>query len=429
MPGQYSNMWNVRANDSCSSTVKFQPFPSTNDEENKISTPIHHGNDNKQSGFLGYCGLMYNEAPKKIAYPSYKDALTSQRHVTDRKPTTLPASSRKDSSRNSTPGRSLRKRPRRKRMKRRTKLNTWENTQNNSWDRSKTQLPEEIKAINRAVIAASRKPASKTDHCSQGSTAEEWNWLRDLRHRANELDDFKTTAGDRLILGYAMEEDIKDIEVNDNQAVIEQFEFVRSISNLIKAAGTQEDQDKDESTDPVPRLASVPDSATAGFRKGWTSRESTYTIGGTKTLVHQEPTARTEDPTTHPEVRPSSASSCNSDRTALYQQPSSSIGKLPTIEEEPSDSLLEPRSTSDSWNYLDQSKSHPLGLFGFSGPVYNEAPDLSVLPTPTKGFFGFRGLVYNEAPKISVLFKPTTDDFRFRRLTYGEIFNARRGSL
>ncbi|EJK59651.1 hypothetical protein THAOC_20093 [Thalassiosira oceanica] len=73
MPGQYSNMWNVRANDSCSSTVKFQPFPSTNDEENKISTPIHHGNDNKQSGFLGYCGLMYNEAPKKTAYPSYKD--------------------------------------------------------------------------------------------------------------------------------------------------------------------------------------------------------------------------------------------------------------------------------------------------------------------------------------------------------------------
>ena len=118
-------------------------------------------------------------------------------------------------------------------MKRRTKLNTWENTQNNSWDRSKTQLPEEIKAINRAVIAASRKLASEMDHYSQESMAEEWNWLGDLRQRAYELDDFQTNDGDRFILRYAMEEDINDIEVKDDQTVVEQFEFVRSISKYV----------------------------------------------------------------------------------------------------------------------------------------------------------------------------------------------------
>jgi len=256
---------------SCSPTSKLQPSPSTNDEEIETPTSIHHGNDKIQSGFLGYRGPVYNEAPKDTAYPSYKDVLMSQRHATERKLTTS-ASSRKDSSRNSAPGRSTRKRSRRKRRKKRSKM----------------QLPEEIKAINRAVIAASRKLASEMDHYSQESMAEEWNWLGDLRQRAYESNDFQTTAFDRLILGYAMEEDNHDLEVNDDQVVVEQFEFVRSISTLIKAARTQVDQDKDESIDdpdPVPRLASVPDSATSGFRRGWTSRESKYTIGGTKTSV------------------------------------------------------------------------------------------------------------------------------------------------
>ncbi|EJK44454.1 hypothetical protein THAOC_37002 [Thalassiosira oceanica] len=176
MPGRHSNVWNVRANDSCSSTFKFQPFPSTKDEENEISTPIHHCNDNQQSGFFGYRGLVYNEAPVDTAYPSYKDVLLSPRQVTDRKLTSS-TSSRKDSSRNPAPGRSKRKRPRRKRRKK----------------RSKTQLPKEIKAINRAVIAASRKLVSvfEMDHYSQESMTEEWNWLGDLRQRAYESDDFQ----------------------------------------------------------------------------------------------------------------------------------------------------------------------------------------------------------------------------------------------
>ena len=419
MPGRYSSMWNVRANDSCSSTSKFQPFPSTNDEENEISTSIHYGNDNIQSGFFGHRGPMYNEAPKDTAYPSYKDVLMSQRHAADRKPTTS-AISRKDLSRNSAPGRSKRKRPRRKRRKK----------------RSKTQLPKEINAINRAVIAVSKKLVFEMDHYSQESMAEEWNWLGDLRQRAYESDDFQTNAGDRLLLLYAMEENINDFEVNNDQAVVEQFGFVQSISTLINTAGTQEDQDKDESIDSVPRLASVPDQDSVGFAKGWTDRESKRTTGGTKTSAQQEATVRAVDSTPHLEVRPSSASLRDSGRTAPDQRPSSSFGQLPPIDEAPSALPLpievshpEPRITSASWNYLDQSKPHPLGLFGFRGLVYNEPPDLSVLPTPIKGFFGFRGLVYNEAPKISVLFKPTPDDFRFRRLTYGELLNAKRSPL
>ena len=63
---KFSNRWAVRGNHSCSSTSRFQPFPSRNNEENEISISIHHSNDNIniQSGFLSYRGLVYNEAPK-----------------------------------------------------------------------------------------------------------------------------------------------------------------------------------------------------------------------------------------------------------------------------------------------------------------------------------------------------------------------------
>ena len=76
-PGRYSNIWNVRANDSRSSTFKLQSFPPANDEKNDITIPIHHdGNAIKQSGSLGYRGIVFNEASKDTAYPPYKDALS-----------------------------------------------------------------------------------------------------------------------------------------------------------------------------------------------------------------------------------------------------------------------------------------------------------------------------------------------------------------
>mmetsp|Transcript_33858 Transcript_33858/g.76316 ORF Transcript_33858/g.76316 Transcript_33858/m.76316 type:complete len:405 (+) Transcript_33858:186-1400(+) len=369
MPGRYSNMWSVRGNHNCPSTSKFQPFPSIHDEENEISTSIHHGNDNIQSGFFGHRGPVYHEAPKGTAYPSYKDVLLSSRQVTDRKLTSS-TSSRKDSSRNMAPGRSKRKRPRRKKRPRK------QNVQSNYQTQAERQQT--------------------------------------------------------LLLLYAMDDE-EDIDAGDED-IADNREFGRSISKYIKAAGPPADQG--DSIDSVPRLASVPDQDSVGFVRGWTNRESKHTTGGKKTSVQQESTARAVDSTPHLGVRTSSASLRDSGRTAPDQQPSSSAGQLPTIEEAPSGlSLpievlhLEPRSTSASWGLFDQGTSQQSDLFGLRGLVYNEPPDLSVLPPPTKGFFGFRGLVYNEAPKISVLFKPTTDDFRFRRLTYGELLNAKRSPL
>ena len=375
MPGRFTKKWSVRGNHNCSSTSRFQPFPSRNDEENETSTSIHHGNDNIniQSGFLGYRGPVYNETPKDNAHLSYKDALLTPRQVTDRKLSSS-TNRRNDSSRNSAPGRSKRKRSRRKKRPRK----------------------------HTSIYRSYRKTAERQE---------------------------------ALLLLYAMaERDDIDIEADDED-IAENRGFVPCISTYIKTAGSSEDQDKRIDTVPS-RLASVPDQVSAGFTRGWTNRESKYTTGGTNTSVQQKSTARTVDSKPHPEVRPSSASLCDSGRTSPDQQPSSSFGRTPTIEEDLPDPPLpievvhlDIRSTSASWSSSDQITSQQAFSLGYCGHVYNDATNFIILLTPTKGFFGFRGLVYNEPPKISVLFKPTTAvDYRFRRLTYGEILKAHRSS-
>ena len=399
IPGRHSQKWSVRGNHSPFTTVKFPTFPATNDGEIDTSTPPHHDNDTKQPGLFGCRGLLCNETPTDttsvVMHRSYKDALMSRGHIVQRR--------------------------RRKRRRRRRKRNRLKDLASRARSYDEALVDMAVKEASRMIVSSTSTTRSSTGSIGSKPVADdEWRFWREtwrqLRQRSIECEDFHTSAGEMVFIELAIceaEEDADNFEVAPNQEDEELRQFLRNVLELIKAARTR-DCNRVSTIDEEPRRATAPDLNSDGFRKGWTSRESMSNLGSKKTPSRLESTAEAPPP---------------------RQQASTSVGRLPTIDEAMLGHLIPTRSVS-----VEECNSTKVGfddclllthlvtfLNGRSTPATWSYPYPS--QSQPLGFFGFRGLVYNEAPKISSLIEETAGDFRSRSLTYGVLPNAKQGPL
>ena len=383
LPGRYSNKWSVRKNHSSDATSKFQPFPSTNDEENDTSNTTHHDDDNKQLGFFGSRGLVYHEPPKDTAsaFPncSYKDALMSQSHAAHRQAssnTSTRNAARTDTSRKSASGRARRRRQK----KRKARL-------------KRENIEEKRLQQKRAATKKQLEAADKLFHS----------------------------------FGIAVDGNFDDFEVEPNQG----SDFFDQHESLLSISARFQDQGQYKIIDRVPRRASGPDLNAVGFEKGWTNRESNCTpndnVGRLTTIKETRPDgSMTEERFSKEDTKILEEKGKETPRR-LENEEIGLDGPKPALPA----AVLDSQPTSTTWSHCDRNKRkpQPLAFVGFRGLEYDEDTMPRFIFKPNSGDFRLRGLVYNEPPKYRRLLNPISGDFRFRGLVYDGLPTTKEGLL